>query len=87
LELTVAAALREANVQTRIRDALVAPERLLEELVSVAGSRVRNPAEGPIALGDIRQLGQPAAMASLAGCYLAAFGAGIRSFPYFEEMT
>jgi hypothetical protein len=85
IELAVGTALRAAEVQSRIRDALAGRERLLDELASLAGSRLKSQEEGPIVLGDARQLGKPASITGLAACYFAAFNAGGRSFPYFEE--
>src|SRR5205823_3035967 len=73
LELRIGAALRAEEVQSKLRAWLTEREGLLEGLTTLSGSTARASAEGPIALGDARQLSSPASVAKLASCYLTAF--------------
>lgn len=84
-ETSVEAALHEEKLQAQLKQALAMHERLVEELASLAGARHQKPTDGPVALGDARQLSKPATTAVLAACYLAAFSGAGRCFPYFEE--
>jgi hypothetical protein len=86
-EHAVEIAFRETGIQSRIKEAVQGRESLLEALAVLAGSLTQSPMEGPVALGDMRQIGKPAANAGLGAHYLAAFTADVRSFPYFEQTT
>jgi hypothetical protein len=85
LELRIGVALRADSIQSKLRAWLIGREGLLEGLTTLSSSTVRASAEGPIALGHARQLSSPASVAKLASCYLTAFKAGNRTYPYFEE--
>jgi hypothetical protein len=85
VERAVGSSLSEDAMHSRVRDLLAARERILDELAGLAGAHIPKPVEGPLALGDARQLGKLAATATLASHYLAAFRASARCFPYFEE--
>ncbi len=60
-------------------------DALLRELESLARKTKPGGQEGPVLLGSAIRIGEPKAIAELAGYYLHAFTANLRCYPYFEE--
>jgi hypothetical protein len=59
---------------------------LMDKLASIASEQNQPAVDGPISLGPIAKMTQPAVLASLAAHYWNSFESGRRVFPYFTEL-
>ncbi|TAX74716.1 BrxE family protein [Rhizobium leguminosarum] len=55
------------------------------EILRAIGEAFISPADGPISLGEIKELRTSHAIAQMAGIYAAAFQRGIKAFPYLSR--
>lgn len=58
---------------------------LIDELRTIAHSRVAAPVDGPVKLGTTKHIADGAGIEELAARYRSSFETSRRSFPYFEE--
>jgi hypothetical protein len=75
----------EFSIQTSTLE-LEGPNDLIRRLATIARGRMETAADGPVRIGVIASITQPAGLETLAVHYQQSFEANRRAFPYFGDM-
>ncbi len=83
LEQSMFGMLQNDTLEDVLRNECSHPDHAMEALKSIAG-RIPALDEGPIQIGDIKDMGSTKWL-SMAGTYVAAFTAGAKTYPYLRS--